>query len=429
MKPQTFDCIIVGLGAGGATLARELTLKGKNVLAVESGHSYKKEVGTFRDSLRYFDLNPITKMPPRTKSGVNIWRTNMVGGTTFVATGNGVRCLEKELAKHGIYLEEEFTEAEHDMHIQPYSLKRLTKGTRMLKEAAAGLGYEMKAMPKCIDQKKCRRCGDCQMGCLYGAKWTARDYVEEAEQQGLKVWTNTRVDRVNIENGAAKSISVIGANGKSEIFANNFILAAGGMGSAPILQRSGIEEAGTQFFLDLFVNTYGVTEKYGKVKEPKMALVHTGTYEKEGFILSPMSALNPAIRYIEAGLPGLTIPKNRSIGIMTKIRDDSSGSIDRKGKCIKQLTDKDREKLAKGINISKQILVRAGIKERSIRQTRIQGAHPGGTAAIGKVVNSDLQTRISNLYVCDASVFPVSPGLPPILTIVALAKRLAKTIA
>jgi choline dehydrogenase-like flavoprotein len=57
------------------------------------------------------------------------------------------------------------------------------------------------------------------------------------------------------------------------------------------------------------------------------------------------------------------------------------------------------------------------------------GAHPGGTAAIGQVVDKDLQTRIENLFVCDASVLPTSPGMPPILTIVALSKRLGKRLA
>jgi len=42
----------------------------------------------------------------------------------------------------------------------------------------------------------------------------------------------------------------------------------------------------------------------------------------------------------------------------------------------------------------------------------------------GRVVDEGLQTEVDNLFVCDASVFPTSPGMPPILTIVALAKRL-----
>lgn len=114
---------------------------------------------------------------------------------------------------------------------------------------------------------------------------------------------------------------------------------------------------------------------------------------------------------------------------MTKIRDDSVGSIDKKGNLSKTLTAKDREKLEKGIKMSKEILIGSGINPGSIRQTYVQGAHPGGTAAIGRIVDSNLQTKVRNLYVCDGSVLPVSPGKPPILTIVALAKRLSKIIA
>jgi choline dehydrogenase-like flavoprotein len=315
------------------------------------------------------------------------------------------------------------------MKIEPYNPQRLSRSAKRLREASVDAGYELESMPKFIDPKKCRRCGNCQMGCLYGAKWTALNYMKEAMEHGLKMLTNTRVEKVNFSNGTAKSVTVRGKNGRHEIHGKIIILAAGGMGTAPILQRSGIEEAGSQFFLDLFVNTYGVTEKTGKVKEPKMALVHNGTYEKEGFILSSMSTLNAVVRFIEMGVPGTLIPKNRSIGIMTKIRDDAAGSIGQRGRYRKQVTTDDQEKLSKGIRISREILIRSGISDRSIRVSRIQGAHPGGTAAIGKVVNSDLQTKMKNLYVCDGSVLPVSPGLPPILTIVALAKRLSKILA
>ena len=72
--------------------------------------------------------------------------------------------------------------------------------------------------------------------------------------------------------------------------------------------------------------------------------------------------------------------------------------------------------------------MKAGVDGDSIVVSKIQGAHPGGTSAIGSVVDKDLQTDVDNLFVCDSSVLPTSPGLPPILTIAALAKRLVKTI-
>jgi len=64
----------------------------------------------------------------------------------------------------------------------------------------------------------------------------------------------------------------------------------------------------------------------------------------------------------------------------------------------------------------------------SIVATSLRGAHPGGTAAMGRVVNQALETSIKNLFIADASVIPQAPGRPPILTITSLAKRLAKNV-
>ncbi|MDD4810502.1 MAG: GMC oxidoreductase, partial [Methanobacterium formicicum] len=43
-------------------------------------------------------------------------------------------------------------------------------------------------------------------------------------------------------------------------------------------------------------------------------------------------------------------------------------------------------------------------------------------AAVGEVVDKNLETEIENLFVADASVFPRAPGAPPVLTILALAR-------
>lgn len=62
-------------------------------------------------------------------------------------------------------------------------------------------------------------------------------------------------------------------------------------------------------------------------------------------------------------------------------------------------------------------------------------AHEGGTMRMNKekgsegVVDSDLKVEnFSNLYVCDLSVFPVSPPANPTLTLAALAIKLTENL-
>jgi choline dehydrogenase-like flavoprotein len=44
-------------------------------------------------------------------------------------------------------------------------------------------------------------------------------------------------------------------------------------------------------------------------------------------------------------------------------------------------------------------------------------------------VDANLQTEHEGLYVCDCSVIADAWGLPPVLTLISLAKRLAKHLA
>ena len=179
--------------------------------------------------------------------------------------------------------------------------------------------------------------------------------------------------------------------------------------------------------MDLLVNTYGVTEDLNLIHEPAMTLVNHDFYESNGFILSPFVNHPRLVKFMEFGIKGLTMRDNQIIGIMTKARDEPTGRVYPDGTVSKSVTDKDWEKLREGSRIATEILEKVGVKKTTV--SKVEGAHPGGTAAIGVVVDNNLQTGIDNLFVCDASVLPVAPGLPPILTIVALAKRLSKFIA
>ena len=189
-----------------------------------------------------------------------------------------------------------------------------------------------------------------------------------------------------------------------------------------------MKNAGTGLFLDLQMDTYGMTDGLNQVYEPAMPAVSHDFYQSDGFIISPFVQGPRIMKIVEVGIRGFTMRNDRTLGIMTKIRDECSGQVYPDGSVSKRVTEKDRQRLNKGAEISREILKKAGAKSVVVSKA-MGGVHPGGTAAIGTVVDKDLQTEIDNLFVCDASVLPTSTGLPPILTIVALAKHLAKQIA
>jgi choline dehydrogenase-like flavoprotein len=425
---EKHDYLIVGSGAGGATLARELTRRGKRPLVVEAGRP-EKNLGTYSDAVRYYDARGVgnLKIPKMSREGVIIWHTYMAGGSTVVSCGNGVRCLEKELLALGIDISMELTEAEGELHVAPIAEKLLSDGSREIRRASEELGYKMEMMPKFIDPKACRKCGNCVLGCAHDAKWTALGYLEEAIVAGAGVVYDTTCLSVITENGKARGIRARGPQGMKEILADTIVIAAGGLDTPVVLQKSGIKNAGAGFFTDLLVNTYGFTDGLNMVYEPTMTLVNHDFHREQGFILSPFVSHAWLVRAVELFPRGLAESDKKTVGIMTKICDEPSGRVYPDGSVSKRVTARDKEKLVRGSTISREILAKVGA--RNICVSRVQGGHPGGTAAVGNIVDSNLQTEVDSLFVCDASVLPAAPGLPPILTIVALAKRLAKILA
>jgi choline dehydrogenase-like flavoprotein len=319
-------------------------------------------------------------------------------------------------------------EVERELDIHPLDEGLLSEGSLTIRQAADQLGYKMGPMPKFVDPVKCRRDGVCNFGCPSDAKWSALKYLQEAQANGAEVLFSTMIDSVAIEHGRARGVVSASPQGRMTIAADTVILAAGGLGTPLILQHSGITEAGAELFVDLYIRTYGVTSGLNLVHEPNMALVDMEFYAHQGFILSPSLEIARTSRLASIGPHGFALPTNRLLAIMTKIRDEGAGQVYPDGSISKPVTDKDQEKLRAGARVSREILIKAGADPKSIIDGRVGGAHPGGTAAIGRIVDNSLQTKVEGLFVCDGSVLPVAPGLPPIVTIVALAKRLARQL-
>jgi choline dehydrogenase-like flavoprotein len=93
----------------------------------------------------------------------------------------------------------------------------------------------------------------------------------------------------------------------------------------------------------------------------------------------------------------------------------------------KVLTDLDRRRLDEGVLICKEILRRFGARDEEMFLGTIIAGHPGGMLPLTEKEAASLHSGWlpENLYVADASLLPRSLGKPPILTIIALAKRIS----
>lgn len=418
------DIVVIGSGAGGASVAKELAKKGREVLLLEKGALVRK-VGTQIEALKYYDHLALRS----SVEGFLVYSAIMGGGTTNVSCGNGIPVLAEELKDLGIDLSGEFEETEAEIGVRPISDNLIGKGSRLIMDTANQMGLDMKPMPKYVDARKCNSCGFCLFGCKRGAKWTTMDYVREMHRYGGKVFYGTDVRRIVIKGGRAVGVVAVRSGKVIRVHARTVILAAGGLASPVILQNSGIDSAGKSLFVDFLNVTFGILEdkSINLAKEITMSVVSTKYLNDKGFLLSPfmfpplvMTTITPPFKF-----PKL-LRYDRLLGIMAKTKDDNEGRVLPNGRFFKRPTAKDDERLNEGARIASDILLRAGVKRRNIFVCKPNGAHPGGSNPIGKVVDKNLKTEIENLYVCDASVLPVSSGAPPIVTIVSLGKRLAK---
>lgn len=122
-------------------------------------------------------------------------------------------------------------------------------------------------------------------------------------------------------------------------------------------------------------------------------------------------------------------PMDGMVSLMIKMADEEQGSVER-GKVRKTLTARDQEILKRGVDDCRKILLQMGVHEEDIILGTLNSGHPGGMLPLTSSEAETLHNSLlpDNLYVADASLLPRSLGLPPMLTIMALAKRISKVI-
>jgi choline dehydrogenase-like flavoprotein len=423
------DVVVVGSGPAGAGVARDLTRGGHHVTVLEMGRDRAPTGKPVRGALHHAGglLGALTLRQGvlLTKEWLTVLRGVTTGGSSMLYLGTAHDPDPAMWTPFGFDLQQEAQERKDEIGVATMPDRLIGDGAHAVGRAARDLGYGWGKFNKFIDPSKCvEDCNVCIYGCHHGAKWHARDWVLESVREGARLMNESRCERVLVEDGKAVGVRVEPLQGEPfDLRARRVVLAAGGVGSPAILRKSGVDRAGESFFFDPFVMTTGVfDEPFGTG-----VMMATGVeLRDEGVLLSdmqyPLAVL--AFQALMAGELRAPMQYARTLPIMIKIRDDMTGAIDGKLRLNKELTPSDRDKLELGKSIAERVLRAAGA--RRVWHSRVGAAHPGGTCAMGTVVDESMQTPIEGLFVCDASVVPVPFGIPPTLTCLALSKRLAR---
>jgi choline dehydrogenase-like flavoprotein len=424
-KKTVYDAIIIGSGPGGATAAKELTAKGKKVLILEWGPG-----GPVRGTLWQY----IREQCWPGRGMLIVWR-NFLGMVRGITTGGSslfyyASCFpipHYMLARYGIDLKKEEAETRKELPISPLKPEMITPMAAKIMDAARSLGLKWNLLDKFMYQDKWRsgyKFG--YYGDPGGVKWSAKMYADEAVAGGAEIINGARVKKIIFEGVRATGVEYIRRGRGVRAYAEKIIVSAGGIGTPVILRGTGFKEAGKNFFYDPLITVCGKVDSLRARKDeiPMTAGCH---FPDEGIMMTDMALPWAVDQVFTAQVLRFwrLFEHRKTLRIMIKVRDDLSGRLTDSGGVRKVLTDDDRHRLNRGFEMAKQILEKAGAK--GIYKTWYLAAHPGGTVKIGEFIDSDLKViGKENLYVCDCSVLPEPWGLPPTLTLICLAKRLAK---
>jgi choline dehydrogenase-like flavoprotein len=426
MQKSHYDVIVVGSGPGGATVAKELTDKGKNVLILEWGSNAPVK-GSLTQFITHAGI-PGKNLLFTDKKLLGMVRGTCTGGSSIFYCATAFDPPYETLNSHGIDIRKEVDALKEELPIAPLSDDLVGPGAKLIMDSANDLGYEWKKLNKFIYQDKCRSgCAKCTYGCPYGAKWTAGNFIEQATDNGAELINGAKVTKVIIKNKIAVGVEYKKLFKTHQVFADKIVVAAGGIGSPVILRQSGIYNTGYDFFYDPLIMVFGTVDNLSSEGEPQMA---AGTHmEDEGYLMTDLSFPTP-IYGAQSALKfrgHRVFSKKKTLMMMVKAKDDLGGRITWGGGVRKSPSIEDNAKLNKGYQRAKSILKNAGAK--GIFSGWKLAAHPGGTVKIGEIIDSDLKTDHDNLYVCDCSVIPEAWGLPPTLTLLGLGKRLARHLS
>lgn len=262
------DVVIIGAGAGGATVGAELAEAGAKVIFLEAGKDLDITYGSpnhFADTQTFLATIEHGLFWHEEYEGRN-WRTDMgecAGGGTTAYGGVLEESTPRDYDSWPISYQEflpwiELTKKRY--HVYKWPIEELSHYARLLNEAAGGnLGPVQSAFNRepyfeyGVFHDRCRKCRCCILGCRYNAKSNATTItLPKARWFGATIHDNCWVRRLNTNAAGTKVESVtyfkrtktgpLPTDEEVEehtITADRFVLASGSMMTPTLLHWSG----------------------------------------------------------------------------------------------------------------------------------------------------------------------------------------------
>ncbi|MCX6538901.1 MAG: GMC family oxidoreductase [Acidobacteria bacterium] len=490
MLDRDADIVIIGSGAGGGTVARELAplcRDGARVVVLEAGPKLRESEFTGREvemarRLYVDDGGFLTEDRAMTLAFGRAY-----GGSTVVYTGTSLTIAEPTLERWGVpglthgdvlrrsqkYL------ADNNVHL--LDEEDLNDNNRLFAEGCRTLGYRVEQFP--LNLKGCTGSSLCNLGCPSGAKMgTHRVQLPEAERQGVSVVTNCTVDRIE-DRAVVATVSERSygepsawAPGEYRVRARAVVVSAGAIGSPALMLRSQLPAPlpalGRYFtchpaLILVAQHDRPITNYAGHPK----SFYCDHFADSEGFLLEtcmyfPFTTAK--------SLTGFGAEHSRLMRAMDRLQmilvlaidppePDNRVLVDREGRTVVRycFTDRVKRSLVLAMRASARIFFAAGaarihapaspqffIEASDVHRVdelipldglvlgkvAIASAHPMGGCRMGSSPTESVTDHwgqvhgVPWLFVADGSLFPRCAEINPYITIMALADRVAEGV-
>lgn len=487
---ESCDVCVIGSGAGGAPVAKELAEAGLSVILLEEGGYYQVkdfQNTDYLDSLfkLYRDGGASAMLG---KPNVMFVEGRCVGGSTTINGGMCWRTPDKILKRwqweKGLTdltsrnMETCFKRVEEMISVSPVLPEARNEDSEILKRGAEKLGYKVKANLR--NNRYCVGANQCTTGCPTGGKQPMLvTYIPAFLKAGGRLYANCRVKKVKIKGGRAVGVSggIVDPDTKRKKFRvrirSRIVVVSGGAIQTPsLLMRSGVQDKSKKLgrnlvahpntkvvgvFDDAVYGWKGVNQAY-QVTE----------FKDEGIMMAvnfvPPGVLSLAFPFYGRGfLKTMKEILNHCVVGAALIEDTSRGRVRNlpfdQTIVTYSLNKRDFQTALRATALMAEVYFAAGAKRVYLPFTQLHEIHAVdeirkiyeypfkpmdvelltvhmmGTCQMGinsqhSVVNPFGEVHgVSGLYVADASVIPSSIGVNPQLTIMALATRTAFHIA